>query len=301
MQKERALRNLERVGQDLGYKPVRGFRYKETKHVFDLCMLKDKKLAVVIDIGRRNAMVASLLTQLGCKYLVFSGHVAESLGTEEFKQIVEYSASEECVNRKSLGRLLVLPKILEYVERTPNTHLREIARELGLHPQVVGRWLIRASKFLEFKPLRIGDALPNLPVLVKLKPTYTVRQVLSLIKKEKSKANGKSLIKKASKVEEKKSIESRGMNKQAKLLTILKFIEQNPGTCLREIARALRLNPAVVHRSLREVQNFLVFQPISQQLDLTSANLPVMIRLKEGVTPEGIMRYLRVREKLKGV
>lgn len=88
-------------------------------------------------------------------------------------------------------------------------------------------------------------------------------------------------------------------DKMVNTIKIIKFIEQNPGTHIREIARSLSLNPATVHRILKEMQEFLTFRSLNYEVDRPLPNMPTLIRLKDGVTAEGILRYLRVKEKLK--
>lgn len=82
------------------------------------------------------------------------------------------------------------------------------------------------------------------------------------------------------------------------LLRILKFIEENPNTHIRGIAEVLKSHPETVRRMLKRVSEFIEFQSFSDKTG-NLPNLPVLIKLKEGVTAEGISRYLRVRDKLK--
>jgi DNA-binding Lrp family transcriptional regulator len=88
-------------------------------------------------------------------------------------------------------------------------------------------------------------------------------------------------------------------NKVKSILRIVKFLEENPNSHLREIARALNLNPAIVHRCLKEINDFITVEPIIRSSADSFPNLPVMIRLKEGVTVEGILRFLKIKEKIE--
>lgn len=84
-----------------------------------------------------------------------------------------------------------------------------------------------------------------------------------------------------------------------KALKVLKYIEENPNTYLRDISRALEINPATVHRILKELSPFLEFTSVNERLKgIELPNLPTFIRIKEGYTVEGILRYLKVKEKL---
>ncbi len=84
-----------------------------------------------------------------------------------------------------------------------------------------------------------------------------------------------------------------------KAMKVLKYIEENPNTYLRDISRSLGINPATVHRILKELTPFLEFTSVNDQLKgVELPNLPTFIRLKEGYTVEGILKYLKVKEKL---
>ena len=83
-----------------------------------------------------------------------------------------------------------------------------------------------------------------------------------------------------------------------KAIRIIKYIEDNPNTHLRDIARNLNINPATVHRVLKALSDFIEVTSINEQFNINLPNLPVFIRLKEGVTAEGIVKYLKIREKL---
>ncbi len=86
-------------------------------------------------------------------------------------------------------------------------------------------------------------------------------------------------------------------DKVSNILRVVKFLEENPDTYLREISRNLNLNPATVHRCLKEISEFIVAKPLADTMD-GLPNLPVLIRLKEGVTAEGIARFLKFKKKL---
>jgi len=85
-----------------------------------------------------------------------------------------------------------------------------------------------------------------------------------------------------------------------KIFLIAKFIELHPDTYLQEIARNLKMHPYTVHRCLKEIHEFLMTKSYSEQLGM-NFNLPILIRLKEGITAEGIVRYLKVKDKIKSI
>jgi len=72
----------------------------------------------------------------------------------------------------------------------------------------------------------------------------------------------------------------------------LKFIEENPDTYLREISRELNLSPSTVNLILKQVYDFI------EKKSVGLPNIPILIRLKEGKTPEGIIKFLKIKEKI---
>jgi len=85
-----------------------------------------------------------------------------------------------------------------------------------------------------------------------------------------------------------------------KAIKVIKFIEENPNTYLRDISRNLQMNPATVHRILKTLSPFLEFTSINQELkNVELPNLPTFVRLKEGYTLEGIMKFLEFKRKYK--
>jgi hypothetical protein len=82
------------------------------------------------------------------------------------------------------------------------------------------------------------------------------------------------------------------------ILRVARFIKDNPNTYLREIARRLNMNASVVHRTLKDIGDFIVPRSINEEIGANLPNMPIFIRLKEGVTPEGILKFLNLKEKL---
>jgi DNA-binding Lrp family transcriptional regulator len=91
-------------------------------------------------------------------------------------------------------------------------------------------------------------------------------------------------------------------DKITNIARIVKFLEQNPNTYLREISRNLNLSPSTVHACLKEISDFLIVKSVVDGIgNIDLPNLPLMIRLKEGVTAEGIIKFLRTKEKIEEV
>ncbi|MEM5801983.1 MAG: winged helix-turn-helix domain-containing protein [Candidatus Aenigmatarchaeota archaeon] len=86
-----------------------------------------------------------------------------------------------------------------------------------------------------------------------------------------------------------------------KILKVAKYLEENPNSYLSDIARNLNLSTGAVHRALKELQEFIITRSISQELGMNLPNLPVLIRLKEGVTFEGLVKYFAKKKKLEEI
>ncbi|MDI6807188.1 MAG: winged helix-turn-helix domain-containing protein [Candidatus Aenigmarchaeota archaeon] len=90
--------------------------------------------------------------------------------------------------------------------------------------------------------------------------------------------------------------------KYSQILKIVKFLEENPNTYLREISRSLNISSSTVHRCLKEISEFLITKSVADGVgSLELPNLPIMIRLKQGVNAEGIIRFLRMKEKIENI
>jgi hypothetical protein len=90
-------------------------------------------------------------------------------------------------------------------------------------------------------------------------------------------------------------------DKLINIIKIAKYLEENPNSYLREIARNLNISPGSVHRALKEMEDFIETSSINQQFSTNLPNLPVFIRLKEGITADGLARYFARKEKLKKI
>ena len=82
------------------------------------------------------------------------------------------------------------------------------------------------------------------------------------------------------------------------IVKVAKFIETNPNTYLREIARQLNMNPAIVHRTLKDINDFLVTRSFNDEIEARLPNIPVLLKLKENVNTEGILKFLKIKDML---
>jgi hypothetical protein len=83
------------------------------------------------------------------------------------------------------------------------------------------------------------------------------------------------------------------------IIRVTRFIKDNPDVHLREIARSLNMNTSVIHRTLQDIGDFITSRSVNEEIGVGLPNMPVFLRLKDGVTPEGILKFLNVKEKLE--
>jgi hypothetical protein len=83
-------------------------------------------------------------------------------------------------------------------------------------------------------------------------------------------------------------------NNLANTYKVLKYIEENPDTYLRDISRNLNLSPSIVYRILKKTSIFLETKSVG------ITHMPILIKLKQGATAEGIIKFLKIKEKLNG-
>jgi len=86
--------------------------------------------------------------------------------------------------------------------------------------------------------------------------------------------------------------------KVVNILRVAKYLQENPDSYLRDISRNLNLSTSVVHRSLKELENFIITRSVNTELETKLPNLPVFIRLKDSITFEGIVNYFAKKKKL---
>jgi len=226
------------------------------------------------------------------KLIVISPYVAERIDAEKMKKILEEYSQPIFINKKNLETITLstLFKIVNYLRENPNTYIKKISEDLKIHPEIIRRNLLKIKDYIEIKEFGAGMNLPKLPKLISLKEEIPF---------EKLKEITKTKITIVSSEKKRKKIKYEKIDRNEALLKILKFIEENPGTYLREISRELKISPSLVYSCLKEVNEFLeLSSPIGKE-DIELPNLPISIKLKQGYTAEGIIRYLRFKKMLK--
>jgi DNA-binding Lrp family transcriptional regulator len=226
------------------------------------------------------------------KLIVISPYVAERIDAERMKKILEEYSQPIFINKKNLETITLstLFKIVNYLKENPNTYIKKISEDLKIHPEIIRRNLLKIKDYIEIKEFGEGMNLPKLPKLISLKEEIPL---------EKLKEIAKTKITIVSSEKKRKKIKYEKIDRNEALLKILKFIEENPGTYLREISRELKISPSLVYSCLKEVNEFLeLSSPIGKE-DIELPNLPISIKLKQGYTAEGIIRYLRFKKMLR--
>ncbi len=84
-----------------------------------------------------------------------------------------------------------------------------------------------------------------------------------------------------------------------KVFKVVKYLEENPNSYLREIARDLGLSSGSVHRVLRKINDFIEIKSIDQDFGVSLPRIPIFIKLKDGVTAEGLANYFLKKKKLE--
>jgi len=227
------------------------------------------------------------------KLIVISPYVAKRIDAERMEKILEEYSQPIFINKKNLETITLstLFKIVNYLKENPNTYIKKISEDLKIHPEIIRRNLLKIKDYIEIKEFGTGMNLPKLPKLISLKeeiPTEKLKEIaktkITIVSSEKKR---------------KKRIKYEKISKEEAILKILKFVEENPGTYLREISRELKISPSLVYSCLKEVNEFLdLSSPIGKE-DIELPNLPISIKLKQGYTAEGIIRYLRFKKMLK--
>jgi len=227
------------------------------------------------------------------RIIVISPYVAKRIDEERMKKITEEYSQPIFINKKNLESIApsTLFKIVNYLKENPNTYIKKISEDLKIHPEIVRRNLLKIKDYLEIKEFGTEMNLPKLPKLISLKEEIPVEKL-----KELSQAKITLL---PSKSRRKRKVKYEKISRSEALFKVLKFIEENPGTYLREISRELKISPSIVYSCLKEVSEFLeLSSPIGKE-DVELPNLPISIKLKQGYTAEGIMRYLRFKRMLR--
>ena len=227
------------------------------------------------------------------RIIVISPYVAKRIDDEKVKGLLEKFNQPVFVSKRNLETIIpsTLFKIVNYLKENPNTYIKKISDDLKIHPETVRRNLLKIKDYLEIKEFGGGMNLPKLPRLISLKEEIPIEKLKELSKRKITILSTRNKRKKKIKYEE--------VSKQNALFRVVKFIEENPGTYLREISRELKISPSTVYSCLKELGDFLeISSPIGKE-DIELPNLPISIKLKQGYTAEGIMRYLKFKNILK--
>jgi len=227
------------------------------------------------------------------RIIVISPYVAKKIDEERMKKILEEYSQPIFINKKNLESIFpsTLFKIVNYLKENPNAYIKKISEDLKIHPEIIRRNLLKIKDYIEIKEFGVEMNLPKLPKLISLKEEIPIEKLKELSRTKIAISPAKNKRRKKVKYEE--------ISKSEALFKILKFIEENPGTYLREISRELKISPSTVYSCLKEVNEFLeLSSPIGKE-DIELPNLPISIKIKQGFTAEGIMRYLRFRRMLK--
>jgi len=227
------------------------------------------------------------------RIIVISPFVAKRIDEEKMKKIIEECSGPLFINKKNLESITqsTLFKIVNYLKENPNVYIKKISEDLKIHPEIVRRNLLKIKDYLEIKEFGNGMNLPKLPKLISLKEDIPIEKLKEL-------SNSKITIL-PTKNKRKKKIRYEKISKNEALIKVLKFIEENPGTYLREISRELKISPSTVYSCLKEISEFLELSSPLGKEDIELPNLPISIKLKQGYTAEGIIRYLRFRRMFK--
>ncbi|MFH7880660.1 MAG: hypothetical protein QXI09_01485 [Candidatus Aenigmatarchaeota archaeon] len=245
-----------------------------------------KKILIKLDKNK----TLSKKTDSDSKILIISPSVSLKINKEIIKKALNLEENIVFLNRKSLEKIypIDLIKIINYIKENPNTYLKKISEDLNIHPEKVRRNLIKLSDFIEVK-LFSDKNLPKLPKLISLKKDINLEEIKEISTKK---------IKIVSNKKKKKRIRYIKISKEEALPIILKFIEENPGTHLREISRKLKINPAIVYYCLKEVSEFIEVLTPTDVFSFELPNVPIQIKIKDGYDTEGIMRVIKIKKML---
>lgn len=231
------------------------------------------------------------IKKLDSKIVVISPYAARRINKDFLEKILNSEEGFVFVNKNSLEKIYpsTFFKVVNYLKENPNSYINKIANDLKIHPERVRRILMKLSDYVEVKSFE-GKSLPKLPKLITLKNEPTEEKLKEIV--------GKKIVL-TPKSKGRKKIKYQKITEEEAMLMILKFLEENPGTHLREISRKLKINPAIVHSCLKEISEFIeVSSPIGSE-ELNLPNLPNSIRIKSGYTADGILRFLKIKKMLK--
>lgn len=224
------------------------------------------------------------------KIIVISPHVIPKINLNLIKEALKSENKIIFLNKKSLSKIYPedLIRVVNYLKENPNSYIKKISSDLNIHPEKVRRILLKLGNHIEIKSFQ-NKHLPKLPKIVSLRKEISLDEIKKI-------ANNKiEFFPKEKKIEK---IKYKKISKDDALPLVIKFIEENPGTHLREISRKLRINPGIVHLCLKEVSEFIEIITPKEIYNLDLPNLPNQLKLKDGYNSEGILRVIKVKKVL---
>ncbi|MEM5875062.1 MAG: hypothetical protein QXW01_01545 [Candidatus Aenigmatarchaeota archaeon] len=242
----------------------------------------------LIKVGGKRKVLNN--TEDCSKILIISPYIFSRINKEIIREALNTEEKIVFINRKSLEKIYPsdLIRIINYIKENPNTYINKISKDLHIHPEKVRRVLLKLSDFVEIKTFS-NKNLPKLPKFVSLKKDIDLQQIRELSRKK---------IKLVQKKRRRKKIKYIKISKEEALPLILKFIEENPGTHLREISKELKINPAIIHYCLKDISEFIDIITPKDIFGFELPNIPIQIKLKEGYNTEGILKVLKIKKML---
>lgn len=249
---------------------------------------KDSEEKILIKISKNKKLQDDLKKY--SKVIIISPYIFSRINKDIIRHVLNSEDNFIFLNKKSLEKFYPndLIRIVNYVKENPNTYIKKISEDLKIHPEKVRRILIKLSDFVEIKPFS-NKNLPKLPKLVSLKKEIDLKQIRDILSKK---------IKTVSIKKKKKKIKYIKLSKNEALPFILKFIEEHPGTHLREISRKLKINPAIVYYCLKEVSEFIEVLTPTEIFNFELPNVPIQIKIKDGYDAEGIIKVIKIKKML---
>jgi hypothetical protein len=184
------IEHLENIGRLLGYEIHKDYNIETNLNTFkfDLAFFKNNEIKAVIKVDNNfsNKFRENLkkLESLGYKCLFFSKHLAKTISPELLNFLVNSKNQIEIVTKKNKYSVYndFLYKVVKFIENNPDTYVREIARSLNIHMEIVRRCLKTLSEFIETREFADPQLnLPQLPILIRLKEGYTAEKVIKAI------------------------------------------------------------------------------------------------------------------------
>jgi len=254
---------------------------------------RDDNSKLIISIGNRKIRPIIENNSLSSKIVIISPYLLPKITTDILEEILT-NTEEKIIflNKKSFNKLYPhdLIKVINYLKENPGSYIKKISEDLNIHPEKVRRIILKLSNSVEIKRIQ-NRKLPKLPHIITLKREIDSQEIKEILSK-KIEIHPK-------KRKRKRSQKYIKISKEEALPLIVKFLEENPGTYVREISRKLKINPAIVHYCLKEISEFIEVITPSEIFSMNLPNLPLQIKIKNGYTSEGILRILRIKKILE--